>query len=141
MAGQQGHSAQNFVQGQRNSNDTGGADKDFFRFAAQALGSFGHGAHRSGVPGGAGGAIAFPALTTIARIRPFEARKFALEIKTGAATTRFWVNTPAAEAGTSLERMAKSSAPVFFRPQAVAAKRKPREERLQRGRAALAAGS
>src|ERR1700676_4681760 len=45
---------------------------------------------------------------------------------TGAATTRFCVKTPAAEAGTSLERMAKSSAPVFFRPQAVAAKRKPR---------------
>src|SRR5260370_34719275 len=33
--------------------------------------------------------FAFPALTTTARIRPFEARKFALEIRTGAATTKF----------------------------------------------------
>src|SRR5258708_9703730 len=70
--------------------------------------------------------LALPAFTTTARMRPFDARKCALEISTGAATTRFCVNTPAAEAGTSLERIAKSSAPVFFRPQAVAAQRKPR---------------
>src|SRR6267378_450513 len=69
--------------------------------------------------------LALPAFTTTARMRPFDARKCALEISTGAATTRFCVNTPAAEAGTSLERMAKSSAPVFFRPQAVAANRNP----------------
>src|ERR1700674_2378865 len=31
-----------------------------------------------------------------------------------------------AEAATSLERIARSSAPVFFKPQAVAAKRNPR---------------
>ena len=42
-----------------------------------------------------------------------------------AATTRFCVKTAAAEAGKSLETMARSSAPVFFRPQAVAAKRNP----------------
>src|SRR5262249_7691661 len=48
-----------------------------------------------------------------------------LERVTGAATTRFWVKTAEADAGTSLERMARSSAPVFLRPQAVAAKRKP----------------
>src|SRR3989441_10125185 len=59
-------------------------------------------------------------------MRPFDARKFCLEICTGAATTRFCVKTAAAEAGTSLERIARSSAPVFFRPQAVAAKRNPR---------------
>src|ERR1700730_14613934 len=70
--------------------------------------------------------LALPAFTTTARILPFDARKCALEMSTGAATTRFCVNTPAAEAGTSLERMARSSAPFFFRPQAVAAKRKPR---------------
>src|SRR2546430_12845191 len=58
-------------------------------------------------------------------MRPFEARKCSLEIRTGAATTRFCVKTAAAEAGTSLERMARASAPVFFRPQAVAAKRNP----------------
>src|SRR5947199_1629035 len=49
--------------------------------------------------------LALPAFTTMARIRPLEARKWTLEIRTGAATTRFCVNTPAAEAGTSLERM------------------------------------
>src|SRR2546423_8625120 len=32
--------------------------------------------------------LAFPALTTTARRRPFQARKWALEISTGAATTR-----------------------------------------------------
>src|SRR5580704_12725760 len=61
-----------------------------------------------------------------ARMRPLEARRFALETVTGAATTRFWVKTAAADAGTSLESRARSSAPVFFNPQAVAEKRKPR---------------
>src|ERR1700732_1359032 len=70
--------------------------------------------------------LALPAFTTAPRMRPFERRRFALETRTGGATTRFCVNTAAAEAGTSLERMARSSAPVFFKPQAVAAKRKPR---------------
>src|SRR5258708_8725744 len=70
--------------------------------------------------------LALPAFTTTARIRPFDARKCSLEISTGAATTRFCVNTAAAEAVTSLEITARSSAPVFFRPQAVAAKRNPR---------------
>src|SRR6266849_6544201 len=59
-------------------------------------------------------------------MRPFEARRCFLEMSTGAATTRFWVKTAAAEAGTSLESSARSSAPVFFKPQAVAAKRNPR---------------
>src|SRR5260370_38631523 len=59
-------------------------------------------------------------------MRPFESRKCSLEISTGAATTRFCVKTAAAEAVTSLEITARSSAPVFFRPQAVAAKRNPR---------------
>src|SRR5437899_11505197 len=63
--------------------------------------------------------LALPAFTTTARMRPFDARRCALEIVTGAATTRFCVKTPAADARTSLERMAKSSAPVFFRLQAV----------------------
>ena len=57
MAGQQRHGAQYLVERQWNPDDTGRANKDFFRFAAQALGSFGHGARRSGVSGGAGGAI------------------------------------------------------------------------------------
>src|SRR6266478_3876423 len=70
--------------------------------------------------------LAFPAFTTTARMRPFDARIFSLEMRTGAATTRFCVKTAAADAGTSLERMARSSAPVFFKPQAVAAKRNPR---------------
>src|SRR6266446_5273069 len=52
-------------------------------------------------------------------MRPLEAIRFALE------TTRFFVETAAAEAGTSLERSARSSAPVFFKPQAVAEKRNP----------------
>src|SRR5258706_11748435 len=59
-------------------------------------------------------------------MRPFDARRCCLEMRTGAAATRFCVKTAAAEAGTSLERIARSSAPVFFKPQAVAAKRKPR---------------
>src|SRR6516225_3762699 len=76
-------------------------------------------------PAGPVAQFALPAFTMTARMRPFEARKFALETVTGGATTRFWVNTAAAEAGTSLESKARSSAPVFFRPQAVAEKRKP----------------
>src|SRR5258706_5604211 len=70
--------------------------------------------------------FALPAFTTTARMRPFEARQCALEIRTGAETTRLCVKTAAAEAVTSLERIARSSAPVFFKPQAVAAKRNPR---------------
>src|SRR5712671_5901710 len=70
--------------------------------------------------------LALPAFTTTARMRPFDARRCSLEMRTGAATTRFCVNTAAAEAGASLERIARSSAPVFFKPQAVAAKRNPR---------------
>src|SRR5258708_31571797 len=50
--------------------------------------------------------LALPAFTTTARIRPFDARQCSLEIKTGAATTRFWVKTSAAEAVTSLARTA-----------------------------------
>src|SRR6266849_1635376 len=70
--------------------------------------------------------LALPAFTTTARMRPLDARKCSLEMRTGAATTRFCVKTAAAEAGTSLERIARSRAPVFFKPQAVAAKRNPR---------------
>src|ERR1043165_5770111 len=69
--------------------------------------------------------LALPALTTTARMRPLEDCRFFLERVTGAATTRFWVKTAAADAGASLETRARSSAPVFLRPQAVAAKRKP----------------
>src|SRR2546430_13510101 len=65
-------------------------------------------------------------------MRPFEARRCSLERSTGAATTRFCVKTAAAEAGTSLERIARSSAPVFFKPQAVAAKRNPRDRKSTR---------
>src|SRR5271165_178988 len=70
--------------------------------------------------------LALPALTTNPRMRPLEAFRCWREISTGAATTRFCVKTAAAEAFTSLDKIARSSAPVFFRPQAVAAKRKPR---------------
>src|SRR3989442_10711946 len=70
--------------------------------------------------------FALPAFTTTARMRPFDARRCFLEMRTGAATTRFCVKTAAAEASTSLERIARSSAPGFFKPQAVAAKRDPR---------------
>src|SRR5581483_7299226 len=69
--------------------------------------------------------FALPALTTTARMCPFDAARFFFDSVTGAATTRFCVKTAAAEAGTSLASRARSSAPVFFRPQAVAAKRKP----------------
>src|SRR5579863_4628075 len=69
--------------------------------------------------------LAFPAFTTTARMRPFDSRRFFFESVTGAATTRFCVKTAAADAGTSLEISARSSAPVFFRLQAVAAKRNP----------------
>src|SRR5215831_18074473 len=69
--------------------------------------------------------LALPALTTTARMRPLDACRFCFESVTGAATTRFCVKTAAAEAGTSLEIRARSNAPVFLRPQAVAAKRNP----------------
>src|SRR5262249_40946965 len=69
--------------------------------------------------------FALPAFTTTARIQPLEVCRFVFESVTGAATTRFCVKTAAADAGTSLEMSAKSSAPVFFKPQAVAAKRNP----------------
>src|SRR6266404_4008064 len=69
--------------------------------------------------------LALPALTTTARMRPLDSRRFFFERVTGAATTRFCVNTAAAEAGKSLEISARSSAPVFVKPQAVAAKRNP----------------
>src|SRR5258708_28695185 len=58
-------------------------------------------------------------------MRPFEASRFAFETTTGAATTMFFVKTAAAEAGTSLVSMARANAPVFFRPQAGAAKQDP----------------
>src|SRR5580658_10590413 len=69
--------------------------------------------------------LALPAFTMTARMRPFEARRCSLEMVTGAATTRFCVKTAAADAGTSLQIIATSSAPVFFRPQARPANRKP----------------
>src|SRR5882672_9989431 len=69
--------------------------------------------------------LALPALTTTARMWPLDSARCFLERVTGAATTRFCVKTAAADAGTSLERMARSRAPVFLRPQAVAAKQKP----------------
>src|SRR6266404_8906217 len=69
--------------------------------------------------------FALPAFTTTARMRPLDSTRFLFERMTGAATTRFCVKTAAAEAGTSLEMSARSSAPVFLRPQAVAAKRNP----------------
>jgi hypothetical protein len=69
--------------------------------------------------------LALPAFTTTARMRPPDSCKCFLDSATGEATTRFCVKTAAAEAGTSLEKIAKSSAPVFFKPQAVAAKRNP----------------
>src|SRR5258707_11710069 len=69
--------------------------------------------------------LALPAFTTTARMRPLDSRKFFFESVTGAATTRFCVKTAAAEAVTSLDMRARSSAPVFFRPHAVAAKRNP----------------
>src|SRR5580700_1528922 len=77
-------------------------------------------------PAGPVAQFALPAFTITARMRPFDARKCPLEIVTGAATTRFWVKTAAAEAGTSLVIIARSSAPVFFSPQAMPAKRNPR---------------
>src|SRR5271157_752338 len=77
-------------------------------------------------PAGPVAQLALPALTMTARMRPPDARKFSFETTTGGATTRFCVKTAAAEAGTSLESSARSSAPVFFRPQAVAEKRNPR---------------
>ena len=77
--------------------------------------------------------LAFPAFTTTARMRPPESCRCFFESMTGAATTRFCVKTAAADADTSLERIARSSAPVFFRPQAVAANRNPRGSAASEG--------
>jgi len=53
--------------------------------------------------------LALPAFTTAARMRPFDARRCCLEMRTGAAATIFCVKTAAADAGTSLERIERSS--------------------------------
>src|ERR1700674_1979756 len=111
--------AKNFVQRQRPAEDARGAQP--IRFAASATVRT-----AAAWPAAPVAQLALPAFTTTARMRPFEARRCSLEISTGAATTRFCVKTAAAEAGTSLERIARSSAPVFFKPHAVAAKRNPR---------------
>src|SRR5260221_13859278 len=68
-------------------------------------------------------------------MRPLEAIRFALETTTGAATTRFFVKTAAAEAGTSLERSARSSAPVFSGHKRWPKSGIPAGERLRRGHA------
>ena len=59
------------------------------------------------------------------RALPRDLRRCSREATTGAATTWFVVKTAAAAAGTSLTRMPRSRR-VFFRPQCVAAKVKPR---------------
>src|SRR5271156_4353874 len=74
-------------------------------------------------------------------MRPFEAFRCPLETTTGGATTRFCVKTAAADAGTSLESRARSSAPVFFRPQAVAEKRNPRGRAASEGACFMGGGS
>src|ERR1700722_18046207 len=69
--------------------------------------------------------FAFPELTITARILWRDLCKCSRERRTGAACTRFVVKTAAAEAGVLLVSKARSR-PFFLRPQAVAAKVKPR---------------
>ena len=78
------------------------------------------------IPAGPTEQFALPEFTTTARRRPFAFRRCLRQSTTGAACTRFVVKTAAAEAGSSLTSMPRSSAPVFFNPHAVAAKRNPR---------------
>src|SRR5207244_11709673 len=49
--------------------------------------------------------LALPAFTTTARMRALEARKCSLEVSTGAATTRFFVEQAAGEAGAALQQI------------------------------------
>ena len=118
--------AENFFERQGNADDAGGADKNFVWAAAEAPRRFFNGFQRSGMARGARGAIRVAGIHDDGAHAAFRGAQFCLETTTGAATTRFCVKTAAAEAGTSLESSARSSAPVFFRPQAVAEKRNPR---------------
>lgn len=70
--------------------------------------------------------FAFPELAMMPRILCRDRRRCMRETKTGAACTRFAVNTHAALAGTSLTSRPKSSSEFFFNPQAAAEKVKPR---------------
>jgi hypothetical protein len=64
-----------------------------------------------------------PLFATIARARPPATR--ARDTSTGAPTTVERVKTPAAAAGTSLARRARSRFPLGLMPQATPAARKP----------------
>ena len=74
-------------------------------------------------PSGPVQALALPAFTRMAWARPPRRRSW--ESTTGAALTRLVVKTPAAAAGASATSRARSRAPVFLIPAAVAAKRNP----------------
>src|SRR5208337_5442501 len=77
----------------------------------------------SASPAGPVQALALPAFTTMAWALP-DLRRSRLR-STGAALTRLVVRTPAPAAGASAAIRARSRAPVFLRPAAVAAKRNP----------------
>ena len=69
-------------------------------------------------------ALAWPELITTARAAGRSA-SMALATRTGAAGKRFCVNVPAATAGTSLTRRARSARPSLRNPAHAVAKRKP----------------
>src|SRR5918998_4155882 len=72
-------------------------------------------------------ALALPLLSTTAAARPRVAARWRLLTVTGAATTRFWVNTPAAATGapSSVATSARSAAPSCLMPQATPAATNP----------------
>ncbi len=69
--------------------------------------------------------FAFPALISRARTRPFEECRFLRATTTGAATTRFFVNTAAALAGESETISARSSLMVLRIPAYIVEYRNP----------------
>ena len=69
--------------------------------------------------------FAFPELTMTARIRPLTFDKCALPTSTGAATTRFLVNSAAAVDPGAASTSARSRRPLALMPAARAEKLKP----------------
>jgi len=75
--------AKNFLERQRNSDDSCGTNKQFLWRTAKPLRSFRHPSEGGGMARFAGSAVGVPAFTTTARMRPFDARKFCLENEHG----------------------------------------------------------
>src|ERR1035441_7669650 len=77
--------------------------------------------------------LALPEFTTTARTRPPVERNAARPTTTGAATTRFLVNSAAAVAPPAVSTSARSGRPLTLMPAATAEKENPRGKRIFSG--------